>query len=144
MTTEEVRSFLNRIDQLTPDKKAKFGKMNVHQMVCHCADQIRLALGTLRADDDYIKIDPDTVKAMARAKETVPTPKGLDQVAGGGTPPTTFENDRALLKNQLHEFLKMPEDIDYPPHPYFGAFDKKRWINLTRYHLNHHLSQFYV
>lgn len=142
MTKEEIQSFLDRIDQLTPAHKAKYGKMNAHQMVCHCADQIRLALGIVQADEDYIKIDPDTVKEIARAQKTVPTPKGLDQVAGDGTQPTTFENDRALLKAELHEFLNKPQDFEFPPHPYFGAFDKKRWTNLTRYHLNHHLSQF--
>ena len=142
MTEEQFQDFLSRIDQLTAGHRPKFGKMNVHQMVCHCTDQLRLALGTIIPDNDYIKISPEEVKELVMAKKTVPTPKGLGQIEGGGTKPTTFENDKALLKKHLQEFIDLPDDFEYAPHPYFGVFDKRRWMSLTIYHLNHHLSQF--
>ena len=142
MLEEQFQDFLGRIDSLTPEHRPVFGKMNVHQMICHCTDQLRLAFGTLKPDEDYIKIDPKKVKALALSKKTVPTPKGLGQAEGGGTRPTTFDNDKALLKSYLEEFVNLLEDFDFAPHPYFGAFDKRRWTNLTVYHLNHHLSQF--
>ena len=116
--------------------------MNVHQMVCHCTDQLRLAIGTIKPDKNYIKIDPKEIKILALAKKTVQTPKGLGQTEGGGTRPTTFENDKALLKAHLQEFINLSEDFEFAPHPYFGTFDKRRWSRLTIYHINHHLSQF--
>lgn len=144
MTEEQFQEFLRRIDALTLANKPKFGKMNVHQMVCHCTDQLRLAFGTILPDEDYLKIDPKEVKELALTKKTVPTPKGLGQTEGGGTQPTTFENDLALLKAHLSDFINLSEDFEYAPHPYFGQFDKRRWTSLTIYHLNHHLSQFNV
>ncbi len=142
MTEVQLEEFLKRIGQLTPEHRPVFGKMNVHQMVCHCTDQLRLALGTIKADDDYTPIDPNMVKNLALTKRPVPTPKGLGQVEGDGTLPTTFENDKVLLKSHLLEFLNLPEDFDYAPHPYFGKSDRKRWMVITVYHLDHHLSQF--
>ncbi len=144
MTEEQLKEFLRRIDTLTQEHKPKFGKMNAHQMVCHCTDQLRLALGTIRPDPDYVKIEPKEVERLALAKKTVPTPKGLGQTEGGGTQPTTFEDDLALLKTHLSDFIKLPEDFEYASHPYFGEYDKRKWTSLTIYHLNHHLSQFHV
>ncbi|WP_273566352.1 DUF1569 domain-containing protein [Maribacter halichondriae] len=142
MNEVQLEGFLRRIVQLTPEHQPKFGKMNVHQMVCHCTDQLRLSLGMIKADDNYTLIDPSVVKNLALAKKPVPTPKGLGQVEGDGTSPTTFENDKALLKSHLLEFLNLPEDFDYAPHPYFGKSDRKSWMAITIYHLDHHLSQF--
>ncbi len=144
VTTAQFQEFSKRIDQLTLEHKPTFGKMSTGQMVCHCTDQLRLAFGSLRPDEDYIRIDPKKVRALALSGKTVPTPKGLDQVKGGGTKPTTLENDKLLLKAHLQELVNLPEDYAFAPHPYFGPFDKKRWTNLTIYHLNHHLAQFNV
>ncbi|HMB63798.1 MAG TPA: hypothetical protein VKN36_12040, partial [Eudoraea sp.] len=92
MTEEQITRFFKRIDQLTPEQQPLFGKMNVNQMVCHCTDQIRLALGTLLADE-YGAVDPAEIISLARSNKTVPTAKGLGQVEGGGTPPTVLDND---------------------------------------------------
>jgi hypothetical protein len=43
---EEIRK---RILSLSPENKAVWGKMNVHQMLCHCADQFRLCSGQVPA-----------------------------------------------------------------------------------------------
>jgi len=144
VTQDQLQEFLKRIDYLAPQHRPVFGKMNVHQMVCHCTDQLRLALGTIKADVDFTPIDPSVVKSLALAKKPVPTPKGLGQVEGEGTAPTTFQNDKDLLKSHLLEFLNLPEDFDYATHPYFGKSDRKRWMSITIYHLDHHLSQFNV
>ena len=35
-TQEGVQTFLNRLEKLTPETKAVWGKMNVSQMLAHC------------------------------------------------------------------------------------------------------------
>ena len=37
---------VKRIEKLNSNAPAKWGKMNASQMICHCADQLRLANGT--------------------------------------------------------------------------------------------------
>ena len=48
-------------------------------MLCHCADQIRLALGTIRAEE-YGALTPEKVITLSKAGKTVPAAKGLGQV----------------------------------------------------------------
>jgi len=143
VTEEQITRFFKRIDQLTPEQQPLFGKMNVNQMVCHCTDQIRLALGTLLADE-YGAVDPAEIISLARSNKTVPTAKGLGQVEGGGTPPTVLDNDIKILKQHIRDFSKLGIDFDFKQHPFFGKYNKDQWTKLTRYHLDHHLKQFQV
>ncbi len=143
MIQEQIISFFERIDNLSSEQKPLFGKMNVQQMVCHCTDQIRLAFGKFKADE-YGALTPKEVFAFANAGKTVPTAKGLDQVKGEGTPPTTFENDIGILNQHITEFSNLDDNFEYGRHPYFGQLSKEKWTSLTVYHLDHHLKQFNV
>ena len=143
MTEEQAENILKRIDNLSIDHKGTFGVMTVNQMVCHCTDQIRVALGTKTLGEQG-EFDPNEIINLAKTGRPVPTPKGLGQLEGDGTTPTNLENDKEILKSHILNFIKLPIDYDYSPHPYFGKIDKKRWTNLVIYHLNHHLGQFNV
>ena len=140
---EKVEIFCRRIDALTPDAEARFGKMNPHQMLCHCADLLRVALGRMKGRN-YGERSPAEVLAFIKAGQTVPTPDGFDQVAGDGTPPTEFEADRTMLQQLLQTFAELPADYDYPPHPYWGKMNREEWIKAVKQHTNHHLKQFGV
>lgn len=142
MAEEQVQQIFQRIDNLKAEQKALFGKMNAHQMICHCADQLRLAIGT-KTSIEYDREFANEVIALAKAGKPVPTPKGLGQVEGDGTKPTDFENDKKILKEHILTFQNLPMN-GYAPHPYFGRIDKNRWDGLVAYHLNHHLRQFNV
>lgn len=39
-----------RIDSLGLDRPALWGRMNAHQVVCHLADQLRIALGDIKTE----------------------------------------------------------------------------------------------
>jgi hypothetical protein len=137
----ELDELYSRIDSLTKDHKPKFGKMNAHQMICHVTDQLRIALGT-KTDVEHGGMDPDEVVRRSLAGEFVPTPKGMGQVEGDGTIPKDFENDREQLKSHLKSLIDWDEEEGLFAHPYLGKLDKKGWMRVTRFHLNHHLKQF--
>jgi hypothetical protein len=143
MTEEQIIILFQSVDQLTNEHQASFGLMTANQMICHCTDQLRIALGTMTLEDQGT-VDPIEIINLAKTGRTVPTPKGLGQLEGDGTRPTNLENDKQILKKHIEDFSKLPDDFDYPLHPYFGKIDKKRWTNLVFYHLNHHLGQFNV
>jgi len=143
MKQEQVTTLIDRIDNLSVDSKAKFGIMNVNQMLCHCTDQLRHTLG-LRIVDKQVNVNPTEIKNIAKAGRTVPTPKGLGQVEGDGTKPIDFISDRETLKRHIIEFSQLNDNFNFFSHPYFGDFDKLKWTNFTIYHLNHHLEQFGV
>ncbi len=141
MTDEEIQQFLQRIDHLSPQHKALFGQMSVQQMVCHCTDQLRVAMRIKVLPQDG-PVDSHEIVAMAKAGKTVPTPKGLGQIEGDGTKPTDWNSDIKVLKQHLLDFHHLPEGFSYAPHPYFGPMNKKSWTRLVVWHLNHHLGQF--
>ena len=47
-----IKGLLNRLDRLRPETRALWGKMNVHQMVCHLNDSLELAMGAKTASED--------------------------------------------------------------------------------------------
>lgn len=143
MAKDKIDVFFLRIDKLTLQHKALFGKMNVHQMICHCADQIRMALGEKKSTE-YGKVDPNEIIAIARAEKTAPTPKGFGQVEGEGTKPIDFNEDKETLKKYIIKFSELHASYRFSTHPYFGDIDRKRWESLVNYHLDHHLKQFGV
>ncbi|MEX0275085.1 MAG: DUF1569 domain-containing protein [Flavobacteriaceae bacterium] len=143
MTDLQLRLYFNRIDTLTKDHTAIFGKMGVQQMMCHCADYFRLILGHKTVPQNDILRSSEILDLVRKAKP-VDTPKGFGQVEGDGTLPTTFEEDREILKKLMLEYSKLPTDYTYPEHPYFGRMTKKRWDTFNNFHIRHHLRQFGV
>ena len=141
MTEDQLKHFFDRIDAVRIDQEPRFGIMNAGQMICHCADQIRMALGTKKAWE-YGKADPKRIIRLAKEGKPVVTPKGFGQVEGLGTKSTDFENDKKILKEHILALLELPEDHEFALHPYFGELSKKRWLAMLEYHLEHHLSQF--
>ena len=51
MIKERAEAFHVRIDKLSLESEPSFGQMNVNQMICHCTDTIRMALGEKEADE---------------------------------------------------------------------------------------------
>ncbi len=47
LETTNQTTIINRINKLKPTNTAAWGRMNVNQMICHVADQLRVSLGDL-------------------------------------------------------------------------------------------------
>ena len=135
--------FYNRIDQLSEKQQAKYGKMTVQQMVCHCTDFYRLVLKELELVENP-KISAYEAIEKAQSKQTVPAPLEIDQALGNGTAPGIFEEDKNLLKTYLKRFYALDKTYGFPSHFYFGKFNREEWLRVADYHLNHHLKQFGV
>lgn len=142
-TKDEIDRFFERIDRLDASRTPRFGKMHVNQMICHCTDFFRMAQGTKTAEE-YGAVSPKTIVALARSGKSVPAPKGFGQVEGGGTLPTELGRDKKILKDHILKFSNLNPDFEFAKHPYFGKMTRSRWVDLARYHLNHHLNQFGV
>lgn len=51
MEDNKILQVFERIDKLNSESKPLFGKMNVHQMICHCTDFYRMANGSKEANE---------------------------------------------------------------------------------------------
>ena len=143
-----VKQVLNeRLNNLTPDTKGLWGKMDVTQMLTHMNDAFRISLGMKAALDRStffsrnitfpvaIYVLPFWPKGEATAAE-------LDQQQEGSKPRDFYTELEFLLK--MIDVFNEREGIKLKPHPMFGKLTKQQWRNLLVKHLNHHLRQFGV
>jgi len=141
-----LTQILQRVAALTPESRARWGKMNVHQMMCHLADSFEVGLGHRPASTAVSFLQRTIVKwgalyLPARWPQGVPTRPEVEQGAGG-TPPAEFESDRARLVRRVEEFAKPGRDLDGLMHPTFGPLTEAEWMRWGYLHADHHLRQF--
>jgi len=138
---------ISRIAQLAPDARRRWGKMDVHQMVCHLCDSHLLVMGEMTAADKSNVITRSVIRIIA-LRVPITWPKGastvpeLDQAAGGGTRPAIFEADRARLIELIHRFTAPKRDFSFAHHPMFAAMSEWEWMRWAYLHADHHLRQF--
>lgn len=59
------RDLVRRLRSLRPDSAARWGRMSVHQMVCHLRDACRMAIGDRRAKAIGSRRDRTLIKWIA-------------------------------------------------------------------------------
>ncbi|MHB1021581.1 MAG: DUF1569 domain-containing protein [Acidobacteriaceae bacterium] len=134
----------NRLIQLSKADQPHWGRMNVHQMICHLSDAYLLVLGEKTTSPATGPMQRTLVKWIA-LKTSLPWPKNVptrpefDQLLGG-TPPTQFADDMQTLLTNLNRFEQHAGP--WPDHPIFGPLTRKEWLLWGYRHADHHLRQF--
>ena len=132
-----------RLQNLSPDAKPLWGKMNVAQMLAHCQVPLQLAYGDVKLKRRFIGWLFGGI-----AKKKLITGKPWNR---------NLPTDPAFVMNTEHNFeaemnklipliqrfaTKGPNGITKNPHPFFGKLSTEEWDRLQWNHLNHHLTQF--
>jgi Protein of unknown function (DUF1569) len=135
---------LQRIDQLTNQSQRRWGKMNLPQMLEHCAIQLKKALGISPATKAQGPALFRTSFGRWMALYAFPWPKGSNTPADmnmeiNSVSVQSFEHEKAQLV-QLLQQVQQKDSLGV--HPFFGAVNKKDWGRLIWKHLGHHLRQF--
>lgn len=145
----DYQELVCRIESLTSTHPARWGRMNVNQMLCHCSDPLRELLG-LRPTKDVSTLFSRTLAKWGSLylirewpPEKYPTAPEYDQQMNG-TPVTDFLTDKNTLLQLLAEIRTQPEWFVFHRHPYFGKLNRSETGLLIYNHLNHHLRQFGV
>lgn len=136
------QEIINRINTLTPQSQAQWGKMDVAQMLAHVQKPISAALGQHQVAGSFILklIGPlfkSTLYNETPYKQNLPTDKTYVI-----TDAKIFENEKQSLLEKLHGFSA--DKISVEKHPVFGRLTKEQWAKATWKHLDHHLRQFGV
>jgi hypothetical protein len=138
----EIRA---RVESLSPDDAARWGKMNVHQMMCHVRDAYWVGLGKKQVAMVPIPVPRAVMKwlALQVPLQWRPGFKSPPEVAqdADGTPPVEFESDRASLLSVVDVFCSQ---LQQPcvPHSFFGSMSASDWWRWGYLHADHHLRQF--
>jgi hypothetical protein len=136
--------FTGRIRSLRPDTQRRWGAMNVHQMVCHLGDQLRITLGEIKTTHTPGPLSFPLLKLAVIY--VLPWPKGKIKAPPEAftTRPEEFNRDVTVLLELLERFATRSSQKEWPQHPFFGAMTGRLWDKLTRRHFDHHLTQFGV
>ena len=146
---EDKAEILRRLRTVRPDSPRQFGRMSAPQMICHLSDSFRAVMGRLTVSDVSTPLSRTVVKWIA-LYAPVRWPPGqatcpeLDQVAGKGTAPNTFDRDVAELEALVKEITAMARSFTWEPHPVFGRMSESDWKRWAYLHMDHHLRQFGV
>lgn len=138
------QEILSRIDKLSPDSKAQWGKMNVNQAMRHMSMAFDIAAG---------RLDPTPVNAPKMPKWlmkffllNVKPPKEKAETFAEmntvklGIDPSDFEVEKNHLKQTVEDFCNCNSLIS--ENKLAGKFNKKDWGKLNYNHTDHHLRQF--
>jgi Protein of unknown function (DUF1569) len=143
-TTEVTQSFIDRINKLSPETKALWGKMNVAQMLAHCSVTYEMIYETKHSAPKgfmklmlklFVKGIVVNEKAYPKSSRTAP--------AFVISEPKIFETEKKRLIDYLTKTQQLGESyFDNKESLSFGKLTKTEWNNMFYKHLNHHLSQF--
>jgi hypothetical protein len=137
---------INRIKKLTPTAKAQWGKMQVHQMLAHAQQPLKVAFGEAKPKRAFISLLLGGYFKKKIIGNEKPFPKQLptDKTFVIKHHPA-FEEEKTRLIEMVKRFIeKGHEAITKGPHPFFGKMTVEEWDRLQAKHLDHHLRQFGV
>ena len=137
---------VDRLRDLRPDSIRRWGRMSVHQMVCHLCDGFRMGTGQKPVRRVAGPLKAAMIKWVALYVPTrwppgIRTTAEIDQERLGTTP-TDFAADVAQLEALLDLVTTQPRTFEWQAHPLFGRMSEAAWLRWGYLHVDHHLRQF--
>ncbi|PWB23653.1 DUF1569 domain-containing protein [Flavobacterium sp. HTF] len=143
---EDTFVFINRINKLTPDAKALWGKMSVSQMLAHCNVSYEMVYEDIhKKPNNFMKL---ILKLFIKNKVVNDTPYTRNSPTA---PQFIVKDERSfeIEKNRLINYLIKTQELgadafEGKESHSFGKLTSKEWNNMFAKHLEHHLTQFGV
>jgi hypothetical protein len=138
-------ALIERINQLSENTPALWGKMNAAQMMAHMQVGMNMAFGNSKKTRHWLGRLFGSFAKRRQLKagdldKFMPTFKKAEI-----TDNRNFEEEKAKLIALIKSALaKGPGSLVKYPHPYFGTFKDDEWAALNWKHFDHHLRQFGV
>ena len=141
-----VDEILNRIDKLTPDTKAQWGKMSVSQMLAHCCVTYEMIYDNIHPKPNALMkfilkqfVKGKVVKEGSYPKNSPTAPQFL--IKGD----RDFLTEKKRLKEYMERTLQLGSaSFENKESHSFGKLSIIEWNNMMYKHLDHHLAQFGV
>lgn len=142
--SRHYQELLGRLDRLSPDARAQWGKLTAPRMICHLSDSLRVAGGEVPAQFRPSPLANPIVRWLLAY--VVPFPKERAQTAPEMllTQPGDWQADMATVRDQLRTAAQRGPDATWAPHPAFGPTSGKLYGVFIYKHFDHHLRQFGV
>lgn len=140
--TSVKQEMIDRINQLTPETKAHWGKMDVAQMLAHCQMPLGVATGKHQLKGRFfMRLIGPLFKSLLVNETPFKKNLGTDK-SFIMNEPKDFEKEKQGLIQMINDFNAT--SMTDAPHPIFGKMTKEEWSKGTWKHLDHHFRQFGV
>ncbi len=145
-TKEVTESIVERINQLTPATSAKWGKMDVAQMLAHCNVTYEMVFENIHPKPNFLMqfilkklVKPKVVDDSSYELNSRTAPQFIIKDS------KKFEEEKTRLINYLIKTQQLGEKYFEGKESHsFGSLTAVEWNNMFYKHLNHHLTQFGV
>ena len=142
----DLAEIQRRLKSIRLDSRRRWGRMSVHQMICHLNDSFLAVTGRRPASMATGPFQRTVFKWVALYLPLpwppgIPTRPEIDQ-AVGGTRPVDFAADLAQLEALLHLVMTDSRCFEGHQHPFFGPMSRSMWLRWAYLHMDHHLRQF--
>lgn len=142
--TEALKEITTRINSLSENSEAQWGKMNVGQMLTHCQKPFDVINGDLKPEAKIGFMKKFIFSLMKPVmyndkpwRKNIPTGEGFVI-----TEQVDFNPEREKLLHLVNDFHKRKNQTEWAPHPVFGKFTAEQYGKMQYKHLDHHLTQF--
>ena len=132
---------LERLEQLSPEAKPRWGRMNAPQMLAHLINWMEMADGRLPTVDKRLPMRHPPLKQFIIY--WMPWPKGVPtapELIGREGP--DWASAHAAVRTLIQSFEKRDPKAPWPVHPAFGKMTSRAWGVLGYRHTDHHFRQF--
>jgi hypothetical protein len=139
---ERRSAILQRLQRVRPDATPAWSSLTAPRMLCHAADQMRVALGDLPSEPVHTFATRTLLKFLV-VNTGFKAPRGKIRTAPEmlHSEPTSWEADLAAC---LDLAGRVGRGAASAAHPAFGRLSPEEWGRLCWKHLDHHLAQFGV
>ena len=134
---------ISRINNLSPESKAQWGKMSVDQMFKHTTAAIDVAFEEKELKINFVmkflgKLMKNKILNSDFKKNSPTAPEFIFKDT------YDFEFSKNELIEKFSRFSKNPSSIKVQVHPFWGKMSAEDWNKLMWNHMDHHLRQFGV
>lgn len=140
LNDEDRSRVIERLGRVQPNARPAWGSLDAHRMLCHVADQMRVALGDVPTKPVNTLVTRTLLKFLV-VSTSFPVPRGKVQTAPEmlSSQPTSWEADVAACRDLAE---RVARGSARAVHPTFGPLSPEEWGRLSWKHLDHHLIQF--
>lgn len=134
-------SLVQRLHTLTPERRARWGRMTAPQMVSHLIQSCRMACADLPVTrfESPLRFFPINWLVIHWLPWPKGAPTGPELLARA---PEDWDRDVDELVTSIRRFSERSPLGPWPQHPAFGRISGASWGVLAYRHVDHHFEQF--
>ncbi len=135
------KEVVERLNRLTPQTVAGWGKMNAAQMLAHCAKGLQVPVGDLTIKPTFMRHIGRFFRSMAVSDKPFSknSPTAAEFLI---TDPRDFDTEKSHFVKAFNKVSQGEGTVRIREHAFFGPMTPAEWGLFMYKHIDHHFRQF--